>query len=449
MDRDFIERVLNNKSETLIQLSDEIWGYAEHAFKEFKSSEAHRRVLKNEGFSIEDSTIPNAFVASFGSGEPVIGFLGEYDALPGLSQESDSLERMPLDGAEYGHGCGHNLLGTGNLGAALILKEYLLESGKSGTVKYFGCPAEEGKAGKVYMIREGMFEGTDLCLSWHPGSENIISSSMLAIVGSFFEFYGKSAHAAFSPHEGRSALDGAELMNIGANFLREHVKDDVRISYAFINSGGKAPNIIPDYAKLNYTLRAQDSSELKDILGRVQDIAKGAGLMTGTEVKGTVHTGYSEFIPNDTLDALLIKYMKENPIEYSESEIEYGRKYKDLGGDAGSEVVYDMTVQEERRVIPASSDVADVSWVVPTSHFLMTCFPVGVPLHSWLTTAMGKSSPAHKGMLNAARVLACTAVELVEDSELLREVKREHELALKGRTYESIIPADRKPYEEV
>ena len=303
-----LDGYIEQKREKLVSLSEEIWRYAEVGFQEFQSAEALARCLEEEGFSVERQIagIPTAFVASFGSGEPKIGFLGEYDALFDLSQEAGNTQRVLYQNGQAGHGCGHNALGVGSLGAALAVKAYMQEHSLPGTVLYYGCPAEEDGSGKMFMAKAGLFDQLDGAFTWHPSSKNAVDGcSSLACIGVLYRFHGRATHAAGQPHLGRSALDACELMNVGVNYLREHMIQEARIHYAYRDAGGAAPNVVQDHAALYYFVRAPKVSQALELRERVDNCARGAALMTGTTVEITTTDGLCDFIPNQTLSALL------------------------------------------------------------------------------------------------------------------------------------------------
>ena len=367
-------------------MADEIWDNPELQFLEFKASKLQADFLAAEGFRIswDIGGLSTAFVAEWGAGEPVIAFAGEYDALPGLSQKDQALPE-PIDAGGPGHGCGHNLLGTGCLAAAVALKEWLGSTGKSGTVRYYGCPAEEGGSGKVFMGRAGAFDDLDATFNWHPWYINTaMKGSMLSVNRYYFRFRGRSAHAAADPHSGRSALDALELMNIGVNYLREHVTDDVRLHYTIL-SGGMAPNVVPDYAESYYYVRAFDPQNLEDVSQRVIRIAEGAAMMTDTDVEVVYKSGSVRVLSNEALADLQYEVMRElGGIEFSEEECNYAAEINAHFGDANVKMLvdrYGVDAETASRpligdvwpsndigmVSPGSTDMGDMSWHAPCS----------------------------------------------------------------------------------
>ncbi|MBP7213189.1 MAG: amidohydrolase [Anaerolineaceae bacterium] len=467
---DVYKYIEDNKAR-LSHLSDQVWDFAETAFQEEKSMESLCKELEFYGFSVEKAVadIPTAFIGTWGSGSPVIGFLGEFDALSGLSQKACIAEEEPIVEGGNGHGCGHNLLGVGSLGAAIGVKEYLEKSGKSGTVKYFGCPAEEGGSGKAFMARAGVFNGIDAALTWHPASFNAVADvGFLANYQILYKFKGKSSHAAASPQNGRSALDAMELMNVGVQFLREHIIQDARIHYAITNTGGFSPNVVQSRAEVLYLIRAPQMEQVEEIYQRVNKIAKGMAMATETEVEIEFIKSCANLIPNRALNALLHKNMLDVPsIDYTEEELALGKAIDDsLGGEinmmglgeAEAAMFRNMTKgkalfteiipfnpEREIKVAPGSSDVGDVSWNVPTAQIGATCWTLRTPAHSWQVVSIGRSEIAHKGMIYASQVLAGAAIDLIEDGALLETVTAEFANRMQGRQYVSPIPADVKP----
>ena len=389
-------RIIEEKRDFFIEVDRTIWESAETAFTEFQSAAALCRALEAEGFSVERSVagIDTAFCGTWGEGKPVIAFLGEYDALSGLSQKGGVAEKIPLVPGENGHGCGHNNLGAGSLAAAVALKEYLKNTGKAGIVRYYGCPGEEGGSGKAFMARAGVFDDVDIALTWHPGSVNaVFPFSSLANFQVAYRFKGVSAHAASCPHLGRSALDAVELMNIGVNFLREHVIPEARMHYAITDSGGFSPNVVQSAAEVLYLLRAPLTPRVEEMYERVNDIARGAALMTGTELEIRFIKACANVIPNNVLEEVLYRNFTEMGVpEYLEEELEFARKifdgiapsersedldrYSAPGGAAGKEAarrLRERPIMDEVLpygpsdfVMPGSTDVGDVSWNVPT-----------------------------------------------------------------------------------
>ncbi|MGZ9816993.1 M20 family metallopeptidase [Peribacillus simplex] len=462
--RNRLSEIIEEKREKLIQVSDKIWSYAETGFEEFKSAELLCQTLEEEGFSVEKGVgnIETAFIGSFGSGNPIIGFLGEFDALTGLSQAGGVPQFDPEKIGGNGHGCGHNLLGTGSLASALALRYYMEENKIEGTVRYYGCPGEEIGGGKTFMVREGLFDDVDFALCWHPGTRNnVMSMVSLACYEVYFKFKGKSAHAAASPHLGRSALDAVELMNIGVNYLREHIISDARVHYAITNTGGFSPNVVQADAEVLYFVRAPLVSQTEEVYQRVCDIAKGAALMTGTEVEIDFASALSNVIPNTTLEKIMYdNFVALGVPKHDEDEQQFARTIRESLSEADKKFEVQMNKELAGKAlsdvidsfIPAngsmtgSTDVGDVSWVVPTVQCMTVCEALGTPLHTWQIVATGTTSIAHKGMLHAGKVMAATAVEVLKRPEVLEKAKAELVELRDGEEYVSPLPAEVKKY---
>lgn len=469
-----IEQWIEENKNTFCKMSDEIWEHAELKFDEHKSADVLKKALINEGFTVDDKIkdMETAFVASYGSGYPIIGFLAEYDALDGQSQVADIFEQKNRDGVNEGHGCGHNIFGAACVGSAASLKHYLDETGMSGTIKLFGCPGEEGGSGKAFMARDGIFDNLDVAISWHPGSLNgMFSVSTLANIQCYFKFKGKSSHAAASPHLGRSALDSVELMNVGVNYLREHIISDARVHYAVTNSGGISPNVVQAEAEVLYLMRAPKMTQVKDIFNRVIKIAEGAAMMSETEVEVVFDKACSNIVPNSTLSEIMGDVGTRLPsLSFSEEENTYAANYcetlsdsekkghlgmigllgQGLNADLKSEFTKPLFEKfvpyfESTVVMPGSSDVGDVSWIVPTVQCMTACYSQNTPAHSWQMVAQGKSSIAHKGLVHASKIMAGTAVSILHNHEIIDTAKAELKERLNGEVYTSPIPADVKP----
>ena len=426
-------------------ISDQIWKFAEPRYQEFHSSALQADFLEQEGFTVTRNLggIATAFSASFGSGHPVIGLLGEYDALPCMNQIADSPEKQTdLPGAA-GHGCGHNLLGTGAMEAACLIRDWLLQTHSEGTVIYFGCPAEEGGAGKAFLTRSGCFDNLDFALAWHPGSKTGLIKKALANIRVIFDFTGKSAHAAAHPELGRSALDACELMNVGVNYLREHVKSDARMHYAYLNDGGDAPNIVPAAATLLYALRAPESTYVAELYDRVSDVAKGAALMTGTRVSCRTVSAYAELLSVPAMEALMMEAMQEaEKPEYADDDYEYAARF---AADQASPSIDTTILPADQSINLGSTDVGDVSWQVPTGLIGVTTEAAGCALHTWQIVAQGKSPLAHKGMHYAARILFAAAKKLYESPERCALIQDDYQHVIGHRTYQSMLPDSVKP----
>lgn len=410
----------------IISAADSIWEFAETAFQEHRSSSLLKSILEEQGFSISapSEKLPTAFTARWGYGRPILGFLGEYDALPGLSQKADIAAPAPTS-SSAGHGCGHNLLGCGVLAGVLFLKDIMEQEKLPGTILYFGCPAEENAAGKAFMIEEGFFKDVDVAFSWHPHYQSGIFNQALANHRVYYTFHGTSAHASQSPHLGRSALDACELMNIGVNYLREHMIDEARVHYAYTDAGGTAPNIIPSRAQVFYAVRAPKSEDARLLRERVDDIARGAALMTGTSVDIETACVYDSFLPNPVLDQLVLKYLKLYTPVHSPGEEAYARDFLSYGNlpetDRAFDDIPDLSITKKTGI---STDVGNVSQILPCTAFMVCCYANGSPLHHWTVTAQGKSSAAHKGMLAAGKILSSCALELLTEPGLLLQVQK-------------------------
>jgi aminobenzoyl-glutamate utilization protein B len=434
---------------TLTAISDTIWAAAELALKENQSSKTLANYAEAQGFTLQRGVaeMPTAFIASYGSGKPIIGVMGEFDALPGLSQKAQA-EKTPLQAGANGHGCGHNLFGAGSLGAAIAIKELIAAGKLKGTISFYGTPAEEDKAGKVYMARAGLFDDLDVCFDWHPDYENKAGiQSSQAVVDYDIEFKGKSAHAASDPWNGKSALDAAELFNIGINYLREHVHPSVRIHYVY-KQAGNIPNVIPDKATVWLWIRDSKRTGVAAVEARVREIAKGAALMAGVEYNIKLNNGLYEILVNETG----AKAMQDNmellgPISYSKEEIDFANNImKNYGG---SPLGIDGAVQPLGITKPdpdgGSSDVGDVSWIVPEISMTATTAPYQAPWHSWVVVACGGMSIGHKGMLYAAKALALTMYDMFENESLRQAVRAEFEKRRGNERWKAILPEGPPP----
>jgi len=428
----------------LRDISDQIWSNPELQYKEYFASNLHKEYLKSKGFRIDEvDGMDTAFIAFFGSGEPVMGILGEYDSLAGLSQKVSTVKEPVTEGAP-GHGCGHNLLGTGAIGAAVAVKK-MIEDGKvSGTVKYFGTPAEEDLSGKIYMIDKGCFDGIDCAFSWHPFDINTpIRIPTLANYSIKFRFRGISAHAAQAPQNGRSALDAVELMNVGCNYLREHIFDSCRLHYS-ITDGGGAPNIVPAFAEVWYYVRGVKMEHVQSVFERVVDVAKGAALMTSTQMEYEIISGVYDYIPNNALTDVLSENMKAiGTQKYNDEDIRFAKALtKEISKSDRSMVanvlsgnlniidkylhtgVTDDTVVQNN-CIPLSLDIGDISYMVPTAQCSCSVWPIGVSAHTWQSCSSAGSDMGFKAMLLASKSIACTVVDVMNDKELVIKAKAE------------------------
>lgn len=442
---------IEEKREVLNATADFLWDHPETAFTEFESAKYLCDVLRKEGFTVEENVagIPTAFTGTFGSGKPVIGILGEYDALSGLSQ-IEGIAQQKSAGGTAGHGCGHNLLGTGSLGAAIGVKAWLQKTGKPGTVIYYGCPGEEGGSGKAFMARDGVFDGLDAAFCWHPDdSTQVRTNKSLANYQILYKFDGLAAHAAASPHLGRSALDAVELMNMGVQFLREHIPSTCRVHYAITDTGGFSPNVVQAHAEVLYLIRGVDNKIAAEIYERVTDIARGAALMTGTQESHQFIKACSNVVPNTAIQQMLQEKMEAIPVpQPTDEQIAYAREItKTLvspNADMENPIHWNLTAYKAEGQSFGSTDVGDTSWVCPTAQIYTTCVARGTPAHSWQWTAQCKTDYARDMTIYAAKVLACGAVELMENPELLASAKAEHKTRV-GEGYVPPIPKDVKP----
>lgn len=462
MDKKELYQTVETKKTEILELSDKIWGYAELSMLEFQSTKAYVELLTAEGFQVETNVcgIPTAFTGTYGSGSPRIGILGEYDALSGLSQQAGVPEKKPLVEDGCGQGCGHNLLGAASVAAAIAIKDAIAAGKLKGTVIFYGCPGEEGCAGKTFMARDGLFKDLDAAITWHPGYTNeVTTGSNAACLQMVYEFAGIAAHAAGNPWDGRSALDGAELMNVGVQFLREHMEPKCSVHYSIADAGGISPNVVQPKAKLVYMVRAETVRKAKALLARVNDIAKGAALMTGTTVTWHQLDGTADTLSNTVLEQLLYDNLVEAPMpEYTQEEWDFAAKlratypHEGLPGDnvdanpvlkkqisrlsnKGAKDINDFVVPyyPANPYSPGSTDVGDVSWLTPTAQFNTATWPSKIPGHSWQVVATGKTGIAYKGLLYAAKVLAGAAADLMEKPDILKAAREEfNETAAEG-----------------
>ncbi len=425
-----------------------IWGFAEVGYQETKSSALLQEQLRAAGFRIEAGVagIPTAFVASWGSGGPVIGILGEYDALPGLSQDSVPERKILLDGGP-GHGCGHHLFGVASAASAIAVKDWLQQHGKSGTIRFYGTPAEEGGGAKVYMVRAGLFRDVDAVVAWHPGDANrVMRSTTLANISAKFRFRGVSAHAAIAPDQGRSALDGVEAMNAMVNLLREHIPSEARIHY-IISAGGRAPNVVPDFAESYYYARHSDMRVLEGIWERILATANGAALGTGTTMEVELMNSVYNVLPNQYLSDVAEQALQRvGGYRYTPDEQAFAASIgKTLAGAPSDPArIAGAILPADSGVSNGSTDVGDVSWVVPTVQVNTATWVPGTPAHTWQAVAAGGTSIGMKGMDLAAKAMALTAVELFGNPAHLAKARAEHDERLGGYRYASKV-GDRDP----
>ncbi len=443
-----VAEAINSKSSAYSAIAKKIWDYAEVGYKEVKSSALLQETLAQAGFKIEKGVagIPTAFIATYGSGKPVIGILGEYDALPGISQDAVP-EVTPIAGKTSGHACGHHLFGTASAAAAIEVKNWMIATKKSGTLRFYGTPAEEGGAGKVYMVREGFFKDVDVVLHWHPAAlNNAETGGTLANKNGKFRFYGIASHAAASPERGRSSLDAVEAMDAMVNMMREHVTPETRIHYV-ITRGGEAPNVVPAFAEVYYYVRHPNRDEVKAVWERIVKAAQGAALGTETRMEVELMGGVYNMLPNETLAKVMDKNLHTvGGYSYNEQEKEFATKIqKTLSGTIPKLESSNEIEPYQMKDGVASTDVADVSWVVPTVGLATATWVPGTPAHSWQAVAAGGTSIGFKGMMVAAKTLALTAIDIFESPDVIAESWKE----LKKRrgdnfVYEALL-GDRKP----
>ncbi|MCO5951489.1 M20 family metallopeptidase [Microbacterium yannicii] len=450
------------------RLSDEIWDHPELRWEEHRSMAKQIQAAEEFGGRITRAVggVPTAFSAEWGAGSPIIGFLGEYDALASLSQAAGAAERMPDtdSGTDAGHGCGHNLLGTGSLLAAIAVAQHLEASALPGTVRYYGCPAEEGAAGKTFMVAAGAFDDVDAAVTNHPGDAMSADQwKSLAYTQAYFRFRGVAAHAGGMPQLGRSALDAAELMNVGVNFLREHMDDSDRIHYAFIDAGGPSANVVQPTAELYYIVRSPTVARMRKLYERVKKVAQGAALMTETEVEIEFDGACAELLPNRTLEERLYANVQEiGGVPFDDDDQEYGRRITRGFPEGSLEFARSMRALPDdappyfdgvlplvdpihRFQMTGSTDVGDVSWVTPTVQIVAGTAALGTPGHSWQMVAQGKSAAAHKGMIHGATAMAATALELLTDPALLAEARAEFDGIVAKTPYDRPIPEGTVP----
>jgi aminobenzoyl-glutamate utilization protein B len=446
-------------------LSDRIWGMPELCYNEHRSVAEHKAMLEKEGFRVTEKVagIPTAVMGEAGEGGPVIAILGEYDALPGLSQEAGVAEQRPLPGDGYGHGCGHNLLGSASMLAAAAVKDWLAENGVAGRVRYYGCPAEEGGAAKAFMVREGAFDDVDIAISWHPAAFAAVQEAIsLANTRIDFTFKGRASHAAAAPQLGRSALDAVELMSVGVNYMREHMPSDARIHYAYLDAGGIAPNVVQAQAKVRYLIRARELPELTDLIARVKKIAEGAALMTECTVEHRVLSGVANLLGNAPMEKAMQAALdrlgpppfdaedqaRANEFQATMTAADIAAAWRKVGLTPKPGLgLTDQVVPAEAKGVPmvGSTDVGDVSWVVPTVQARGATYAIGTPGHSWQLTAQGKLPAAHKGMVHVAKVMAATAVDTLRDPSIIARAKEDLAARTAVTPYQSPIPEGTEP----
>ncbi len=446
-------------------LSDRIWDQPEIAYNEYAAVAEHTAMLEAEGFRItrDLAGIPTAVMGEAGEEGPVIAILGEYDALPGLSQEAGVAEPRPLPGDGMGHGCGHNLLGSGALLAAAAVKDWLAENGIKGRVRYYGCPAEEGGAAKAFMVREGCFDDVDIAITWHSMPFAGVNDAMsLANARMDFTFIGRASHAAASPHLGRSGLDAVELMNVGVNYMREHMASDSRIHYALLDAGGVAPNVVQARATVRYLVRARTLPEMTTLLERVKNVARGAALMTETRVEMAMVSSVSNLVGNTPLDKTMhANFERLGPPPFDAEDRDFATQIRATLSDEDIATQYrraGLPIRKDQPladfIVPlglrgeamlGSTDVGDVSWKVPLVQADGATIAIGTPFHSWQLTAQGKSPLAKKGMVHVAKVMAGTAIDAIANPDLIAAAKADLAERIRDTPYVPPMTADVMP----
>lgn len=459
---DSIWDIVDAKREAFFALSDRVWGMPETNYEEFRSVAEHTRMLQEQGFRIEENVagLPTAVMGEAGEGGPVIAILGEFDALPGLSQEAGIAEERPVEAGGNGHGCGHNLLGSGSMLAAAAVKDFLAANGLPGRIRYYGCPAEEGGSSKGFMVRSGVFDDVDVAICWHPaafaGVNNPIS---LACNELNFHFSGRASHASATPHLGRSALDAVELMNVGVNYMREHMPSSARVHYAITDAGGSAPNVVQARATVRYLVRARTLPELITLVARVKKIAEGAAMMTETTVRSEIISGDANLVGNTPLEENMFAHLERlGPPMFDAADHATAAKFQETFSSEDIAASYGRFGLKPKKglalcdtifplgggdgTLVGSTDVGTVSWVVPTVQVRGATYAIGTPGHSWQLVAQGKLPAAHKGMEHAAKVMAATAVDLICSPSLIEAAKADHQARLDGTPFINPIPDD-------
>ena len=460
-----IWQLVDAKKTMFVALSDRVWAMPEICYAEYRSVAEHTKMLQQQGFKVTENVagIPTAVMGEAGDGGPVIAILGEYDALPGLSQVGGIAEPRELEPGGHGHGCGHNMLGSAALLAATAIKDLLAEAGIKGRVRYYGCPAEEGGAAKSFMVRAGAFADVDVAISWHPAPFNRVNDAVsLANTRIDFTFTGRASHAAATPHLGRSALDAVELMNVGVNYMREHMPSDARIHYAVLDSGGVAPNVVQATAKVRYAIRARALPVMRNLITRVRNVADGAALMTETRVAAKVVSAVSNLLGNTPLeDTMQRTFERLGAPPFDDNDRTYARQIQATLSSEDIDASYARAGVPRQDNLPlcnfviakgtkgepmiGSTDLGDVSWVVPTVQARVATHAIGTPGHSWQVTAQGKSGAAHKGFIHAAKVMAGTAVDCLRDELLLQRVKEDFRARTEKVPYDCPLPLDIQP----
>lgn len=457
--------LVDGHARAFIDLSDRVFDMPEIAYAETRSAAEHQRMLEAQGFRVTAGVagIPTAVIGEAGDEGPVIAILGEFDALPGLGQEAGVAEPQPVEAGGPGHGCGHNLLGSAAMLAAAAVKDYLAAHGLKGRVRYYGCPAEEGGAAKAFMVRAGLFDDVDAAISWHPATFNAVNhANSLANTRIDFTFYGKASHAAAAPELGRSALDAVELMNVGVNYMREHMPDDARVHYAYMNAGGIAANVVQAEARVRQLVRAKNLTQLRELIERVKKIAEGAALMTETRMESSVVSAVSNLLSNRPLEEAMQGHLDRlGPASHDAEDETFAQairetlssehiavSFRRIGRETDPDLALcDFVAPLDRQSDggEGSTDVGDVSWAVPTVQARIATCAVGTPFHSWQLTAQGKSATAHKGLVQAAKVMAATARELFENDGLRHAAMQIHRAQLAKEPYICPIPTETNP----
>lgn len=467
-----VMNMLERYTESLESLARFAWAHPEPGFREFECSRSQAAFLREQGFEVTENVAGTVtgYMAQWGGGKPVFALLGEFDALYGLGQRADCAEACPEPGMAMGQGCGHHLLGVGAIAGALALRDILKARGCSGTVRVYGCPGEESGSGKAYMARDGWFDDCDVALTWHPANFHMVSrGSSQSCIQCYFRFHGVAAHAASAPHQGRSALDAVELMNVGVNYLREHMEDSDRVHYAISNSGGASPNVVQAFAESRYLVRSTTNPKCQALYERVVRIAQGAALMTDTRLEVVFDEGLSNTVPNNTLEAVMDDVFRAlGAPAYTAEERAYAQRFKDtfplsqqltnlpnaaadrngLIENVKNSPLCDLYVETAPLELcqMGSTDVGDVSWVTPTVTANVACYSYGADAHSWQWVAQGMSSIAMKGMLHAGKVIALTAERLLDDPSLIAAARDELNRRLDGGRYQCLIPPEIKPH---
>ena len=446
-DKPSLYKSINSRADATWEAAMKIWGWAEPGYQETKSSALLAGMLERAGFDVRRGVaeIPTAFTATFGKGKPVIGILGEFDALPGLSQQATP-ERAPRKGIRYGHGCGHHLFGAASMSATIAIAEQIRAGRLKGTVRFYGCPAEEGGSGKVFMVRAGLFKDCDAVLHWHPGSTNSAGDrSSLARMAVKFRFHGKAAHAAGAPEQGRSALDAIELTNHAAELLREHTPDLTRIHHV-ITAGGDAPNVVPPFGEVYYYIRHPRADVVRGLYERLVLCARAGALATETKLEIRFEGGIYQILPNNALSTIALSNLQElADLRYNDRETEFALRLREHLPRPRSLDSIQRVISLRGETGRGSTDVGDVSWAVPTTGFSTSCWVPGTPGHSWQAVACGGTTIARKGMQLAARVLAATAWDLYSNPDQLAAARTEHRRRIGQEPYRTLMQPGQKP----